>query len=142
MSIRAKQSFAIRGCVAVIVTALLVYAGAAIWLMSQETRLVFQAGRPLGPARPAAPFEQIDIARGDHLRQFAWVMPASDESAADAPWALFLHGNAATIASRANIAHYERLRALGLNVLAPEYRGFGGLDGIPSEASVYADARA
>jgi hypothetical protein len=137
-----KKSSAIRACLAVLVTALLAYAGAAIWLMTQETRLVFQADRPLGQARPAAPFEQIDIARGDHLRQFAWVMPASDEAAADAPWALFLHGNSATIASRGNIAHYERLRALGLNVLAPEYRGFGGLEGVPSEASVYADARA
>ena len=47
MSIRAKQSFAIRGCVAVIVTALLVYAGAAIlmigmplWLESYAAALL------------------------------------------------------------------------------------------------------
>jgi hypothetical protein len=57
-------------------------------------------------------------------------------------WLLFLHGNSATIASRVNIARYRQLRALGLSVLAPEYRGFAGLAGVPTERGVYADARA
>src|SRR5918995_755723 len=57
-------------------------------------------------------------------------------------WVLFLHGNSATIASRVNIARYRELRALGLSVLAPEYRGFAGLPGIPTEAGLNADARA
>jgi hypothetical protein len=57
-------------------------------------------------------------------------------------WVLFLHGNSATVASRVNIAHYRELRALGLNVMAPEYRGFGGLAGVPTEAGLYEDARA
>jgi hypothetical protein len=60
----------------------------------------------------------------------------------DAPWILFLHGNAATIAARVNIAHYAELRKLGLNVMAPEYQGFGGLDGLPTESALAADARA
>ena len=34
-----------------------------------------------------------------------------------------------------NVRHYTRLRELGLNVLAPEYRGYNGLEGLPSEAS-------
>jgi fermentation-respiration switch protein FrsA (DUF1100 family) len=54
---------------------------------------------------------------------------------------LYLHGNASTVASRMNVKHYARLRDLGLNVLAPEYRGYNGLPGVPSEASVAADAR-
>jgi fermentation-respiration switch protein FrsA (DUF1100 family) len=41
-----------------------------------------------------------------------------------------------------NVKHYARLRELGLNVLAAEYRGYNGLDGVPSEAAVLADARA
>ena len=109
--------------------------------MTQETRLVFQAGRPLGPARPLAPQEHVDIPRLDGLRQYAWVMKTTRNSER-APWALFLHGNSATIASRVNIARYEQLRSLGLNVIAPEYRGFGGLDGVPTESALYADARA
>jgi len=119
----------------------LAYFIAALWLMTQETRLVFQAGRPLGSGRPAAPHEEIQIRRSDGLRQVAWLMRRSDGDTS-APWALFLHGNRATISSRVNIFRYEQLRGLGMNVMAPEYRGFGGLDGTPTEASVYADARA
>ncbi len=118
--------------------AALVYGGAVAWLVSQETRLVFQAGFPLGESRPSFPHEQVDLPHANGERQFAWVMtrPGADV------WVLFLHGNAATIASRVNIARYRELRALGLNVLAPEYRGFAGLAGVPTEAGVAADARA
>ncbi len=41
-----------------------------------------------------------------------------------------------------NVKHYGRLRELGVNVLAPEYRGYNGLAGVPSESTVLADARA
>lgn len=61
---------------------------------------------------------------------------------ADAPWVIFLHGNPATVAAQVNIAHYGELRKLGVSVMAPEYRGFGGLDGLPTEATLAADARA
>jgi fermentation-respiration switch protein FrsA (DUF1100 family) len=116
------------------------YAAAVLYLITQETRLVFQAGRTLSAARPAFPYEQIDVPRADAGGQFAWIMRArpSDE----ATWVLFLHGNAATIASRVNIDHYTGLRNLGLNVMAPEYHGFAGLDGVPTEAALAADARA
>ena len=60
----------------------------------------------------------------------------------DAAWVLYLHGNASTIASSVNIAHYRELRQLGLNTFAPEYRGFAGLDGTPTEAALNLDARA
>jgi len=117
------------------------YGAEVLWLVTQETRLVFQAARPLAEGRPSFPYEQIDVTRTDLTRQFAWVMrvaPAPDAR----PWILYLHGNASTIASRMNISHYTRLRELGLNVFAPEYRGFGGLAGVPTESSLEADARA
>lgn len=119
----------------------LVYVSAALWLISQETRLVFQAGATLAAGRPAFAYEQIDLPRPDGARQFAWAMPAASVRD-EAPWALYLHGNAATIASQVNISHYGQLRGLGLNVLAPEYRGFAGLAGVPTEASLSVDARA
>jgi fermentation-respiration switch protein FrsA (DUF1100 family) len=125
---------------AVLATLVFLYVGAIGWLMSQETQLVFQAGRPLGEARPTFPYEQVDLPRPDGARQFGWVMRTPNASAD--PWILYLHGNSATVASRVNIARYGQLRALGLNVLAPEYRGFAGLDGVPSEAGLASDARA
>ena len=126
----------------VVLAALIIvsYGTASVWLMSQETRLVFKAGRQLGPARPTTPFEQVDLPRPDGLHQFAWIMSNADD-ATERPWVLYLHGNAATISHRTNIYRYEQLRALGVNVLAPEYRGYGGLDGTPTEQGLYADAR-
>lgn len=125
---------------ATLLLALIAYGAALGWLLINETGIVFRAGRPLGAARPSFDFEQVEVPRPDGLRQFAWIMraPAADDGA----WVLYLHGNAATIASRVNIARYGQLRAFGLNVLAPEYRGFAGLDGTPSEASAALDARA
>jgi fermentation-respiration switch protein FrsA (DUF1100 family) len=114
------------------------YGGAIAWLVTQETRLIFQAGRPLGQARPTFAYEQVDLPRRDGARQLAWVMKHPEARS----WVLYLHGNAATIASGVNIARYRELRELGLNVIAPEYRGFAGLPGTPSEAGLGEDARA
>jgi fermentation-respiration switch protein FrsA (DUF1100 family) len=137
---RLRQTSIARRLLFLLLAALLAYGAGAVWLMTQETRLVFQAGRPLGTGRPSAPLEQIDIFRQDGLRQFAWIM--KNVEGPNGPWVLFLHGNRATISSRVNILRYEQLRGLGMNVMAPEYRGFGGLDGTPTESAFYADARA
>jgi fermentation-respiration switch protein FrsA (DUF1100 family) len=118
----------------------MLYAGAVGYLASQETRLVFANGRPLAAGRPAQPFEQVDIARTDGARQFAWVMRQA-QTDRDGLWLLYLHGNSATVASRTNLLRYDGFRALGLNVLAPEYRGYAGLPGTPSELAVAEDAR-
>jgi fermentation-respiration switch protein FrsA (DUF1100 family) len=116
------------------------YAGAVVWLITQETRLVFDANRPLGDLRPAAPFEDLSVERAGEPRQRLWIMrtAANPETR---PWVLYLHGNASNVATRLNILHCERLRALGLNVLAAEYRGFGGMEGVPTEAALSRDAR-
>lgn len=126
---------------AIVLLAALAYAGAVGYLISQETTLVFRAGNPLAAGRPSAPFEQVDLPRDDGARQFGWVLRHTAGSDAG-PWLLYLHGNRATVASRVNILRYEKFRSLGLNILAPEYRGFGGLEGVPSEPGVTSDARA
>jgi uncharacterized protein len=130
----------LRVIAALLLIAVMGYAAAVLYLLTQETRLVFQAGQTLSAARPEFPYEQIEVPRSDGARQFAWVMRSAGSD--DGTWVLFLHGNAATIASRVNIAHYTELRNLGVNVMAPEYRGFAGLDGVPTELVLAADARA
>ncbi|MGH9310297.1 MAG: alpha/beta hydrolase [Vicinamibacterales bacterium] len=115
------------------------YGAGVIWLMTQETRIVFQAVKTMGDSRPPFAYQQIDLPRSDGARQFAWVMPGGD---VNAPWVVYLHGSPSTIASGVNIAHYAMLRDLGLNVIAPEYRGFAGLEGSPTEAGLSADAAA
>jgi uncharacterized protein len=126
-----------------VLLAVLAYGGAMVWLVTQETRLVFQAGAPLGDRRPAQPYEQLEqvAAEGSHQPYaLAWLMPAPVTPERQ-PWLIFLHGNASNIAGRLNIVHYERLRSLGLNVMAPEYRGYGGLAGVPTESGLAEDAR-
>lgn len=129
----------LRVLLSLLVLVLVGYGIAVVWLMLQETRLVFEAGATLGPGRPPFPYEQIDLPRTDGARQFAWRILRDPADAS--PWVLFLHGNAATVASNVNIAHYRLLRSVGLNILAPEYRGFSGLQGPPTEEGLAVDAR-
>ena len=114
------------------------YGAAVVWLLRQETRLVFEAGSAPATGRPPFPYEQIDLPRADGVRQFAWLMAHGNPGG---PWVLYLHGNATSLGSQVNISHYGMLRAIGLNVLAAEYRGFGGLEGAPTELTLQEDAR-
>jgi len=115
---------------AVLLLVVIAYGGAMIWLAANESRLIFEAQATLGDRRPAAPL-QID---GE-----TWLMRTAT-SPDSRPWVVFLHGNASTIASRMNILHYERLRDLGLNVIVREYRGYGGVAGVPTESGLFEDA--
>jgi uncharacterized protein len=126
-----------RVVVAILATMVTMYLGAVVYLMSQETRLVFQAGRGLGTSRPSVPYKEVSLTRSDGGPLFAWTL----EHDRDEPWVLFLHGNDATIGSRVNVTRYDHLYALGVNVMAPEYRGFAGLSGVPNEHGVSDDAR-
>jgi fermentation-respiration switch protein FrsA (DUF1100 family) len=130
---------------AVALVGALAYTAAVVWLMTQESELIFRTDVAKADTRPSFPYEEIDVPRADGARQFAWRMQKDKGDAtgkAGEIWVLYLHGNASTVASRMNVKHYTRLRELGLNVLAPEYRGYNGLEGLPSEAGVVADARA
>lgn len=53
---------------------------------------------------------------------------------------LFLHGNTGSIANRIGILRV--LRRLRVNLMAPDYRGYGRSSGKPSEKGLYLDARA
>jgi pimeloyl-ACP methyl ester carboxylesterase len=130
-----------RVAVAVVVLVVVAYGGAIAWLIANETRLVFRAPAAMGDLRPSTPYAQIDEKSlgSAAVPARAWLIPAATADPAP-PWLIFLHGNDATIASRLNVIHYERLRALGLNIVAPEYRGFAGLDGVPSESGLTDDA--
>lgn len=99
------------------------YGAGVLWLLTQETRLVFQAVKTMGDSRPPFAYEQIDLPRSDGARQFAWVMTLA---APDAPWVVYLHGNPSTIASSVNISHYAVLRGLGRTSSPPSTEGSPG----------------
>ena len=54
---------------------------------------------------------------------------------------LYLHGNGANVSTPENVERYQHLHGLGLQVVAPEYPGFGEVAGAPSEAALVAAAR-
>jgi len=86
---------------------------------------------------PLAGTQEFDLPVGDqHIR--AWYTPAAR---ADAPTVLYLHGARWNL--NGSVFRIESWVDLGYNVLAIDYRGFGQSTPIvPSEESVYEDARA
>jgi uncharacterized protein len=80
-----------------------------------------------------------------HLKQRTLVSPDGAAfriwfSAPEAgkPIMLFLHGQGASLID--GRYRYRRMQAKGVGYLALDYRGFGGMQGKPSEAGLYADA--
>jgi fermentation-respiration switch protein FrsA (DUF1100 family) len=89
--------------------------------------------------------ESVFIDTEDGERLHAWWVPAAgrpdhDPDAGSCTAAIFFHGNAGNIASRAPIG--ARLSELGLGTLLVDYRGYGRSSGGPSEEGLFEDGRA
>jgi uncharacterized protein len=124
-------------------TVVLIIVGAYALLVAAlalgQTRLVFPASLRLVTitSNPALGAERVDFRSGDGVPQVAWRLRAP---AASPWWVLYFHGNGTTITYGGE--RYALFRRLGLNVFAPEYRGYAGVPGTPSEEAVEHDARA
>ena len=124
--------------------ALLLYGAILLWFRANEGRLIFfpETG-PVGLPGPASGLaaRRITVVTPDHLRLVGWSVapPGADP---DGCWVLILHGNAGNVATPGRIEHDRQLHALGLGIMAIDYRGYGESEGTPSEAGLYTDARA
>jgi uncharacterized protein len=131
--------------VLLLVALALAYLAFLVVLRLSESRLLYAPGasRTLEPP-PAglglAP-ERIAIAAGDGVTLVAWIIRAPGRDTA-ARWLLVCHGNAGNLSDAGRPEHYAGLRALGLNLLAFDYRGYGESGGAPTEAGLYRDAEA
>ena len=129
------------------ILALLGYVGAVAYLYAYQIDLVFRPpphGALVAASIGLAP-ERLVITGERGLATEAWRVRAArpvSGAASAGYWILFLHGNAASISSSANVRRYDQLRQLGLDVLAVEYPGFGDVGGTASEAGMHAAARA
>jgi len=123
--------------VKVIIVAYLV--GLAI-LFALQRQLLFPAGKEppsLKRAGLVGLMESVELTTADGLTLLAWYhRPPSPGS----PLILLFHGNGGTIEIRA--AKAKAYIDAGFGVLMPEYRGYGGNPGSPSEDGLYADGRA
>jgi fermentation-respiration switch protein FrsA (DUF1100 family) len=104
-----------------------------ILIMIFEGKLIYfptQGG--VGPS----PGEDLTLTAADGVKIHAWWFPHPQAKAT----ILHLHGNAGNLEDRRDLV--RELQALGVNVLAIDYRGYGKSEGKPGEAGLYADARA
>lgn len=82
---------------------------------------------------------EVRIPTEDGVELHAWWFPANPPESRSGT-AIYFHGNAGHLGDRGAVA--AALSNLGLDVLLPDYRGYGASEGKPSEEGLYADARA
>ena len=86
------------------------------------------------PGQFGLEYEPVEIHAADGTELFAWFLPARGEPRATV---LYLHGNGENISTQ--FANAAWLPARGFNVLALDYRGYGGSQGSPTFAGVQLD---
>ena len=135
-----------RGLTAVAALAALGYLAPATYLLVNERRIVFRpdavGGRTVVPLPDSLHLasSRLSLTSGDGARIAGIVIPAADTAA---QWLLYLHGNAGNVTSSMLPHFYARWHALGLNIMAIDYRGFGESESrAPDEKGTYTDARA
>ena len=118
----------------------LLVAAAGVFLVFDRLvdSVLFQPSRgvDLEPGQLGIAGEDVFLESDPGVRIHAFFLPAPGADRA----LLFLHGNAGNASHR--LPNAAELVALGTHVLLLDYRGYGRSEGSPSEAGVYADARA
>lgn len=112
---------------------------AALYLLAFlfQRSLIYPAPRGAPPPVGAFPgFEEVRLETADGLDLRALYRPAR----AGQPTLIFFHGNGDSLGG-AELAT-SALSANGYGLLLPEYRGYGGNPGAPTEAGLYLDGRA
>ena len=128
----------------VVLLVVFVYLGVLLLLRLNESRLIYFPGTSRRLTDPPAalqlPVRRAAIRTEDGLTLGSWIIPAGADSTGY--WMLICHGNAGNLSEFSRPDHYAGLRALGLSLLAFDYRGYGESEGAPSEAGLYRDADA
>jgi uncharacterized protein len=110
---------------------------AALYAFQRQLIYLPDRARPEAARTGIAGLGEVELVTADGLRLLAWYLPPA---AADAPVVAYFHGNGGHIGYR--LDYLSGFAAAGWGVLLPEYRGYGGNPGSPSEAGLVADARA
>jgi fermentation-respiration switch protein FrsA (DUF1100 family) len=128
----------------IVVLAAVIYLGLLVLLRLYESRLIYFPGNQRSLVPPPAsldlPIERVEIPTEDGLTLVGWAIRSGPDSRGR--WLLICHGNAGNLSEFDRPLHYARLRGLGLNLLAFDYRGYGESEGAPSEDGLYQDAQA
>ena len=133
----------LRGLAALAAAALLVLVVPLAWLKWHEPQLVFETTLSRSRAAVQVPADATRLTIPESAgNPLAAIILRADPVHDSGFWVLHLHGNADSAFSALQFRHCQALQALGLNVLAFDYRGFGLSAGVASEAHIDADADA
>jgi fermentation-respiration switch protein FrsA (DUF1100 family) len=127
-----------------------IYLGLLTLLYSFQTRVIFPGastqGQPFAEVQPRRDTELVTLRTARGERVVALFGPAMtsdgriDPDAAARPTMIYFYGNAMCMSYA--VADLDRFRRLGLNVLIPDYVGYGMSGGSPSEKGCQATAEA
>ncbi|MDX8391460.1 MAG: alpha/beta hydrolase [Mariprofundaceae bacterium] len=117
---------------------LLAIGGSVAYMLIFESSYIYFPDRQVAqtPADIGLPFRDVRFKAADGTALHGWYMPHAHARFT----LLHLHGNGGNIGNR--LDQYRRWHALGLSILAFDYRGYGNSEGIPDEAGLHADAKA
>jgi uncharacterized protein len=126
--------------------ALVFYLGAIAYLKLNETDLIFtRETAPNGLPAPAdslhLPYQLVSFRTADSVTLTSWIVPAAPAESTGM-WVILCHGQTGHLATTVRPEYYAYLRAIGVNILAFDWRGFGTSGGTPSEEGLYRDATA
>jgi len=108
-----------------------------LYLMQRSLVFHTNADVPDLAAAAVPGLTEVRIETEDGLSLLAWYLPPPTQ---DAPVIVYFHGNAGTIGDRSD--HLRKFVKAGFGVLFPEFRGYGGNPGSPSETHLLNDGRA
>jgi fermentation-respiration switch protein FrsA (DUF1100 family) len=121
----------------------LCYVAFLVFLRLGESRMLYVPGGSRTLVDPPAELDlgvrRVELIASDGVRLVSWAMPADSGAGY---WLLICHGNAGNLSEVGRPFHYAGLRALGLSLLAFDYRGYGESEGVPTEQGLYRDADA
>jgi uncharacterized protein len=147
---RTRSSKLMRVAIRIVRDALLVYLGLITLFYSFQTRVIFPGAstqrQPFAQVRPRDGTELVTLKTQQGESVVALSGPATtadgrpDPAAAKRPTMIYFYGNAMCVAYAAQ--DVDRFRRLGLNVLVPDYVGYGMSSGSPSETGCQATADA
>lgn len=106
------------------------------FVLSGCTQAFFQPHRHIvsTPGLYGLEYHPVEFKAADGTALFAWFLPARDKPRGTV---LYLHGNAENIST--HFHNVAWMPAAGFNVLALDYRGYGGSEGTPTLEGVQLD---
>jgi fermentation-respiration switch protein FrsA (DUF1100 family) len=124
---------------AIVITIVTLYGAATLGLYAFQRDIIY-IGSHAALARPAlrrpSAFRDVTVTTDDHLTLTGWYAPATAKPLT----IVYFHGNGDTVGSSTPVA--APYVAAGYGFLITEYRGYAAMPGQPTEAGLYADARA